>query len=70
MELFESKNEQILVMKCVNVMQFMQLFCYLTVLSASFCCKILLGDVRRIIVAFPDDKSCETDFLVIILNTT
>ena len=30
-EHFESKNVQIFVMKCVSEMQFMQLFCYLTV---------------------------------------
>ena len=56
-------------MKCVNEMQFMQKFCYLTVLSAQFCCKILHGDVRRIVVAFTDDKSYETVFLLTYLNT-
>ena len=31
-------------------------------------CKILLCDVRRIVVAFTDDKIQETGFLAIILN--
>ena len=67
-EHFESKNVQILVMKCASEMQFMEKFCYLTVKSVPFCCKILLGDVRRIIVAFTDVKSHETGFLAFILN--
>ena len=32
------------------------------------CCKILLGDVRRIVVAFTDDKIQKTGFLAILLN--
>ena len=48
-------------MKCVSEMQFMPLFCHLTVYSVPICCKILLGDVRRIVVAFTDDKIQETD---------
>ena len=32
------------------------------------CCKILLGDVRRIFVAFTDDKVQETGLQAIILN--
>ena len=67
-EHFESKHAQILVMKCVSEMQFMKYFCYLTVKSAHICCKILLGDVRRIVVAFTDDTIQETGFLAIILN--
>ena len=55
-------------MKFVYEMQFMQYFGYWTVLSPPCCCKLLLEDVKRIFVAFPDDESCETDFLVIILN--
>ena len=43
-------------MKCVSEMQFMQYFCYLTVSAVPIYCKILLGDVRGIIVAFTDDK--------------
>ena len=55
-------------MKYVSEMQFMQLLCYLTVNSVLICCKILLGDVRRIVVAFKDDKFQETGFLAITLN--
>ena len=64
-EHFESKNIQILACE----VQFMQQFCYLTVFKpVPICCKILLGDVRRIIVAFTDDKILVTGFLAIILN--
>ena len=67
-EYFENKNVQVLVMKCVSEMLFMQYICYLTVYSVPICCKILLGDVRRIVVTFTDDKIQETGFLAIILN--
>ena len=42
--------------------------CYLAVKSVPICCKILLGDVRRMVVAFSDDKIHVTGFLAIILN--
>ena len=40
----------------------------MTVKSVPNFCKILLGDVKRIIVALTDDKIQETGFLAIILN--
>ena len=43
-------------MKCVSEMQFIQYFCYLTVKYVPICCKILLGDVRRIVVAFAENR--------------
>ena len=45
-------------------MQSMRYFCYLTVLTAPFFCKILLGDVRKIVVAFTDGKSYSRHSLV------
>ena len=54
-------------MKCVSEMQSMQKICYLTIYSVPIRCKILLGDVRRIVVALTDDKIQETRFLAIIL---
>ena len=54
-------------MKCVNEMKFSQYFCYLIVLTTLICSKILLGDTRRNIGAFTENKSYVTDFLVIFL---
>ena len=55
-------------MKCVSEMRFMQLFCYIIVKSVPIYWKILLGDVRRLVVAFTDDKIQEKGFIAIILN--
>ena len=55
-------------MKCASEMQLMQLLSYLPVKSVPICFKILLGDLRRIFVAFIDDEIQETGFLAIILN--
>ena len=47
--ILKTKNVHVqsLVIKCVNEMQFRQLFC----------CKILLDDVKTILVVFTDNKS-------------
>ena len=38
-------------------------FCYLIALCVIICCKVLLGDVRKNIMAFTENQSHETDFL-------
>ena len=55
--IFENKMYKVRVMKCVNEMQLRPKLCYLTVLTTPACCKLLLGDERRILVAFTDNKS-------------